>query len=91
MKKRKNPLRWLLLIPLQLLISALIFCVGILADNAFWSNADAAGMGHPVPVFTLLGTGIAFGLLVIVVIVSIIAAIVSSNRNNKENKMENHE
>jgi len=54
MKKRKNPLRWLLLIPLQLLISALIFCVGILTDNVFWSNAGAAGMGYPVPVSTLL-------------------------------------
>jgi len=43
-----KPLRWLLLIPAQLIFAALLMYIGTQADLLIFSHADAAGHGLPI-------------------------------------------
>ncbi len=86
---RKSPLKallWMLLIPGQLFLDAVFFCLGASMDAALFSNRPADAVGHGMPVFTML-IGI---VLVIVTIIVILVAIILTitrmiiiNRNNK--------
>lgn len=70
---KKHPLLFLLIIPAQLLIDAVVFFFASMADTAI---VDPAAQGHPMPVFTL----IAFFVLGILTVAAVIVAIVLTIR-----------
>ena len=83
--KKIRPLKWLLLIPIQVIIDALVMWGATYLDSVIYS--DAANMqGHPAPAFTLIAFML-FGLITIVVfIVAIIMFIVSCVRKASQKK-----
>lgn len=84
MKKRKSAFWWLLMIPVQGILSLLIMKAGTLADVASAGNIESGGQGHPAPVFTLLGIMLALFLFFVVTVISLIITFVKANKNKKD-------
>ena len=90
MKKSKHPitaLLWLLLIPAQLVIDAIIISLAAYGDV---SMADPNALGHPAPALSILATLAAVVLTIIVFIISIILVIVRYSILNKRYKEYNN-
>ena len=83
MKKDKSARKWLLMIPVQGILSVLIVIAGILGDIVFFSEFES-DRGHPAPAFTILGVMTALVLFVIVTIISVIITIVKTNKEKKD-------
>ncbi len=74
---KKNPAAaflWLLLIPLQLVLNAVLISLGAYADV---SLANPASQGHPAPAFSLLA---ALAGVFITIIVTVAAIIITAVR-----------
>ena len=83
--KTIKPFKWLLLIPIQIVIDALVMWGAVYLDSVIYS--DAANMqGHPAPAFTLIAFML-FGLITLVVFaIAIIMFIVSCVRKASKKK-----
>lgn len=83
-RKEKGPLRYLLNIPLQLLIDGAVLA---LAANLDLSMADPnpEHLGHPFPVFTLIAAFL-FGVITVVVVLSSIIKALKAWKRKRENK-----
>ena len=83
--KTIKPFKWLLLIPIQVLIDALVMWGAVYLDSLIYS--DAANMqGHPAPAFTLIAFML-FGIITLVVfVIAIIMFIVSCVRKSSQKR-----
>ena len=83
--KTIKPFKWLLLIPIQIVIDALVMWGAAYLDSVIY--ADAANMqGHPAPAFTLIAFML-FGLITVVIFaVAIIMFLVSCVRKASQKK-----
>lgn len=86
MKKRRNgpsPCRWLLLIPIQLLLNIVIVVIGLHADSK--KMEPKPGMqGHGAPFVSLLAFCVAGWITVIITIIAIWKTIVAIKNNKYE-------
>ena len=83
MKKRNlSPLLWLLLIPAQIGVGALLLRLGVWIDGAIFSNPGAEG--HGMPVFSFMALLIAAAGTVIVAIVSVVLTVLGFRRRRRE-------
>jgi len=81
--KKLAPLWFLIMIPAQLLIDFGIVYLCILGDESLFSNPNPDTLGHGIPVFTILGLGIAVFFTIIVLILSITLTVVNLVRRSK--------
>ena len=88
-KKERSPWRWLLLIPIQLVITALLFVLGAVIDAAIFSKAE--GQGHGMPVFSMLLPLLGLIVTAVVVVVALTGLIVGLVRRGKGRKMSEQE
>lgn len=84
--KKRSPLFWLILIPIQIAAGFLFFRLGIMLDG--WIFSNPTGQGHGVPFFSAICFLAASGMTVIVVIVSAVLAISGSIKKKAEEKEE---
>ena len=92
--QKKSPalaLLWLLIIPGQFIISALITTLGAKLEASMYADRPDDAVGHPVPFLTVIFAGIAVFLVVMAVVVAImltiIRMIVISRRNKRIDQM----
>ncbi len=85
-KRERSPWRWLLLIPIQLVIGALTYYAGVRLDLAIFSGGE--GQGHGMPIFSILFLIIVAVVTVIVIIVAIVGLIVSLVRRSRRRREE---
>ena len=93
-RKTKSPYRWLLAIPVQMLINVLLVPLGVWVDMRFWEAARVTAeeqgyIGHGIPVFTVLVPLAGAVVTVIVVVVSFICTIVSLVRLDRKQRQYN--
>ena len=75
-EKQKRPISYLLRIPLQLVISIALFCLGSWLDMAlFTPDPGSEVQGHGIPFFTVIFLLLGAVLFVIVTISSVIKAV----------------
>lgn len=86
--KKKTPLKVLLIIPIQLVISVLLVLAGIALDSGFWKNVESGATGHPFPVFTILLFFIAVFAFVMAFLIAVVISIVTALKNSKDNGNE---
>lgn len=79
--KTIHPARWLLLIPLQLILDVVIITLCAYLDSNLFADA-AQAQGHPAPAFTMIGFILVFVLSVAAVLVAIIMFIASLIRKH---------
>ena len=75
--KKLAPLWFLVMIPAQILLDVGIVYLCTLGDVALFSNPDPETLGHGVPVFSIIGVGVAGFLTIIVVILSIVLTVIN--------------
>ena len=85
-KKERSPWRWLLLIPIQLAITVVLFIAGGAIDLAIFSGGE--GHGHGVPIFSVLLPILALAVTAIVIVVALTGLIVGLARRGKRRKRE---
>ena len=84
-KREKSPLRWLLLIPLQLLVAKLLVWAGVQLDTLIFSGSE--GMGHGIPIFSALFLLLAaVGTLLAVVAAAVLTVRSLLRRRNSQEK-----
>ena len=87
--KKKSPglaFLWLLLIPAQLIIDAILFFLGVSMDSIIFSgNGDV--QGHGIPIFSVILPLIAIGITIFVIILSIVLVAVRYSRIKRRNEM----
>ncbi len=83
-KKQKGPVRWLLQIVINAVISVVIVMCGFWFDSMLFSNPPEDVQGHGMPVFSLLLFFAALAFFVISTIVCIIMVIAASKRRKAE-------
>ena len=76
--KQKSPSRWLILIPIQLVLDIIIFYICAYVDTTLPRKLHPDAIGHPAPALTLFAVLILPIITIIVIIVSIIASSVAS-------------
>ncbi len=81
-KKKKSTLWWLLGFPIVDAFAVLIFILGVFIDSKIYENA--AGQGHPAPIFTLLLFIVAAAIFVIGNLLVLIMLIVSLINKRKQ-------
>ncbi|MBP5311119.1 MAG: hypothetical protein J6Z05_11030 [Lachnospiraceae bacterium] len=79
--KTIHPARWLLLIPLQLILDIVIITLCAYLDSNLFADA-AQAQGHPAPAFTMIGFILVFVLSAAAVLVAIIMFIASLIRKH---------
>ena len=88
-QKERSPWRWLLLIPAQLVIAALMVWAGLALDSAIFSGAGSGEVhGHGVPIFSALLpliAGIVTVIVVLVALIGLIVGLVRRARRRREN------
>ena len=83
-RTERSPWRWLIPIPVQLVLGALTFIAGTRLD--LWLFSGGEGQGHGIPFFSVIFLIIPAAVTVIVVIVCIIGLIVSLIRSAKRRR-----
>ena len=83
--KTIHPARWLLLIPLQLVLDVVIITLSAYADSKLFADA-ANNPGHPAPAFTMIGFMLVLVITAAVVLIAIIMFIVSLIRKHSIKK-----
>jgi len=81
-KKSRSPFLWLLLIPGQLLLDAVLVMTGPMLDTAIFSGSQAEG-GHGLPIFSLLFLLLAAVATVAAVIVALVKTAAGLRRRKK--------
>ena len=79
-KKKKGPVRYLLQIVINFLISAALFSLGPWIDSRIFSAPPEGGGGHGMPIFTLLFMLIAGIFFVISTIVNLVKAVKAAKK-----------
>lgn len=85
-KKRRNgrsPYRWLLLIPIQLLLNKVILIIGLYVDSKIMEPKPGA-QGHGAPFITFFAIAAAFWLTIIITIIAIRRMIVDIKKRKYE-------
>lgn len=85
-KKRRNgrsPYRWLLLIPIQLLLNKVILIIGLYVDSKIMEPKPGA-QGHGAPFITFFAIAVAFWLTIIITIIAIRRMIVDIKKRKYE-------
>ena len=93
--KAKSPYRWLLAIPIQLVINVLMVPLGVWIDMKFW-EASARAMieeqgyveGHGIPIFTVLIPLIGAGVTIYVIVAAIICTVILLIKTRKNQQMD---
>lgn len=98
-QKPKSPYRWLLAIPLQLVINVLMVPLGFWADTLFWEKAAQSMMeeqgyveGHGIPIFSVIIPLIGVAMTLFVIMASIFCTVVLLDRakKNQQTAMQVH-
>lgn len=93
--KPKSPYRWLLAIPIQLVINVLMVPLGFWIDMKFW-EASARAMieeqgyveGHGIPIFTVLIPLIGAGVTIYVIVAAIICTVILLIKSHRNQQMD---
>ncbi len=78
----KKPFKWLLLIPIQLVLDVALFVLAAMID--IYVIPDPSAVGHPMPVFMLIAMLVLPLMTIVVLILSIVMHVVTRKRIRRE-------